>query len=139
VKLPTTLTRRRAVAACASLVAVVAAAGCGGEITVDKSQADLRAGATLFNERCSGCHTLESANAYGSAPKNGLKYSERTNGPNFDTRQEDKESALFAIRNGGYSGAIMPGNIVVGRDAELVADFLEACSGKSPRQRDLCE
>ncbi len=25
---------------------------------------------------------------------------------------------LFAIRNGGFSGAIMPANIVVGEDAE---------------------
>jgi mono/diheme cytochrome c family protein len=137
VKLPI-LTRRRAATACAALLATLAA-GCGGEITVDKQAANLRAGAQLFNERCSGCHTLESANAYGSAPENGLKYSERTNGPNFDTRQEDRDSALFAIRNGGYSGAIMPGNIVVGREAELVAEFLEACSGKSPRRRDACK
>ena len=31
---------------------------------------------------------------------------------------------LFAIRNGGFSGGIMPANIVVGDDAEAVADFL---------------
>jgi len=39
---------------------------------------------------------------------------------------------LFAIRNGGFSGAIMPANIVVGKDAERVADFLAAYSGKNP-------
>ena len=32
---------------------------------------------------------------------------------------------LFAIRNGGFSGAIMPANIVVGDDAEAVADSVE--------------
>ena len=31
---------------------------------------------------------------------------------------------LFAIRNGGFSGAIMPANVVVGEEAEQIADFL---------------
>jgi hypothetical protein len=39
---------------------------------------------------------------------------------------------LFAIRNGGFSGAIMPANIVVGDDAEAVADFLSRYSGRQP-------
>jgi hypothetical protein len=38
---------------------------------------------------------------------------------------------LFAIRNGGFSGAIMPANIVVGDDAQKVAEFLAAYAGKS--------
>ena len=37
---------------------------------------------------------------------------------------------LYAIRNGGFSGAIMPANIVVGQDAEAVADFLSEYSGR---------
>ncbi len=37
---------------------------------------------------------------------------------------------LFAIRNGGFSGQIMPANIAVGRDAELIADFLSKYSGQ---------
>jgi hypothetical protein len=37
---------------------------------------------------------------------------------------------LFAIRNGGFSGAIMPANIVVGEEAEAVADFLAKYSGQ---------
>jgi len=102
-------------------------AGCGGEIEPEGSE---RAGATLFNERCSGCHTLESANAYGSKPEGQLAGGERTNGPNFNVRKVDREDALYAIRNGGFSGAIMPANIVVGKDAEKVADFLDKYSGK---------
>ena len=31
---------------------------------------------------------------------------------------------LFAIRNGGFTGAIMPQNVVVGPEAEAVARFL---------------
>ena len=36
---------------------------------------------------------------------------------------------LYAIRNGGFSGAIMPQNIVVGDDAQEVAQFLAKYSG----------
>jgi mono/diheme cytochrome c family protein len=111
--------------ACALLGAVLA--GCGGEIDVDS---DNRQGAELFYERCSGCHTLEVANSYGSKASGQLQGGERTNGPNFDVRQVAREDALFAIRNGGFSGAIMPANIVTGEDAEAVADFLDQYSGK---------
>ena len=41
-------------------------------------------------------------------------------------RQETPDNVLYAIRNGGFSGAIMPENIVVGKDAEDVAAFLVA-------------
>ena len=37
---------------------------------------------------------------------------------------------LFAIRNGGFSGAIMPANVVVGQDAEKVAEFLAKYAGR---------
>jgi hypothetical protein len=45
-------------------------------------------------------------------------------------RRESRDDVLFAIRNGGFSGGIMPANIVVGDDAEAVADFLSKYSGK---------
>ena len=88
-----------------------------------------REGAELFYERCSGCHTLDAANSYGSKPEGEIAGGERTNGPNFNVRKESRDDVLFAIRNGGYSGAIMPANIVVGDDAEAVAAFLEEYSG----------
>jgi len=115
-------------AALLALVAAasLAAAGCGGEVTVED---DSRTAATLFNERCSGCHSLESANAYGSKPIGQLEGGERTNGPNFNVRKVARDDALYAIRNGGFSGAIMPANIVTGQDAETLAGFLEEYSG----------
>jgi mono/diheme cytochrome c family protein len=124
--------RRGLVAACASaLVAVVVLAGCGErKIEVPKKDAAVHHGATLFNERCSGCHTLEAADARGSAPEGVVGKSERTDGPNFNIRKENRDDVLFAIRNGGFSGAIMPANIVVGRDAEDVALFVERYAGK---------
>lgn len=104
----------------------IAAAGCGGELDVKQED---RSAATVFNQNCSGCHTLESANSYGSKPEGDLAGGERTNGPNFDQRREDRDDVLFAIRNGGFSGAIMPANIVVGDEAEALADFLAEYSG----------
>jgi mono/diheme cytochrome c family protein len=117
----------------AILCALVAAfaAGCGGEIEVPESDRTAREGAELFYERCSGCHSFDVANAYGSKPPGSLQGGERTNGPNFNSRKVSRDDALFAIRNGGFSGAIMPANIVVGEDAERVADFLAEYSGRS--------
>ena len=43
---------------------------------------------------------------------------------------------LYAIRNGGFSGAIMPENIVVGQDAEEVAEFLAKYAGSEPKHAD---
>jgi mono/diheme cytochrome c family protein len=120
---------RPAVIACVLAVATVA--GCGGDISVPDSDQTAHRGAELFYQRCSGCHTLEAANAYGSKPEGELQGGERTNGPNFNVRKVDREDALFAIRNGGFSGAIMPANVVTGKQAEAVADFLDKYSGKS--------
>ena len=116
--------------AIAGLLGAALLAGCGGELKVPQDDQTAHRGAELFHERCSGCHTFEKANAYGSKPAGQLQGGERTNGPNFDVRHVAKEDALFAIRNGGFSGAIMPANVVVGRDAELVADFLSKYSGR---------
>ena len=44
------------------------------------------------------------------------------------------DNVLYAIRNGGYSGAIMPQNIVVGKDADNVAAFLSKYSGKKAKK-----
>jgi mono/diheme cytochrome c family protein len=109
---------RTAVAAAAAALALVGA-GCGG----NGREVDSR-GAQLFSERCAGCHTLEAAGTEGSNVK------ERVAGPNLNARRETKEQVLYAIRNGGFSGAIMPQNVVVGEDAEAVAEFVAEYAGK---------
>ena len=119
---------RQLLIVCALGVALLA--GCGGEIEVPEDQQTARRGAVLFNERCSGCHSLDAANAYGSKAPGNLQGGERTNGPNFNQRKESRDDVLYAIRNGGFSGAIMPANIVVGEDADAVADFLSEYSGR---------
>ncbi|HEX8744487.1 MAG TPA: cytochrome c [Thermoleophilaceae bacterium] len=131
------MSRPRLLALVAAALAALAA-GCGGtaEIGAPKDQADIRKGADLFNERCAGCHTLDEAKARGSKPENEVAGGERTNGPNFNTRKENRDDVLFAIRNGGFSGAIMPANIVVGSDAEDVALFLERYAGRKAPKPD---
>jgi mono/diheme cytochrome c family protein len=105
-------------------------AACGSEeIQLDQgATAQVKHGAQLFSDKCSGCHTLDSAGTQGSATK--VRDRERTDGPNFNVRPEDKESVLYAIRNGGFSGAIMPENIVVGDDAEAIAEFVSTYAGR---------
>ena len=97
----------------------------------DEANASVKNGANLFAERCSGCHTINSAGARGSKPEKQRASGERTNGPNFNVRKENKDDILYAIRNGGFSGAIMPANIVVGSDAQDVANYLTKYAGRS--------
>jgi mono/diheme cytochrome c family protein len=102
-------------------------AGCGTE-GIDVSEDDpAHDGAVLFAERCSGCHTLKAAGTQGTANRN-----LRQQGPNLDQREESYDDVLFAIRNGGFSGAIMPQNIVTGEQAEAVARFVEEYAGTDP-------
>jgi mono/diheme cytochrome c family protein len=103
------------------------AAGCGSRgVSVPESDRN-HEGAVLFAQNCSGCHTLDVVGAMGSATK--IRDRERVDGPNFNTRKEEVDQVLYAIRNGGFSGAIMPQNIVVGKDARDVAEFLAKYSG----------
>ena len=111
------------------LAAVAGVVACGEEkVNVGDADAQIQHGANLFHERCSGCHTLSYAGAQGSAIKPNDK--EYKDGPNFDQRKETVESVLFAIENGGFSSGPMPQNIVVGEDAQAVAEFLAKYSGR---------
>jgi cytochrome c551 len=101
------------------------AVGCGTQgIQVADDSPDY-AGAQIFAERCSGCHTLTPAGTEGSANR-----SQRQQGPDLDQRTETVEDVIYAIRNGGFSGAIMPQNIVVGEDADKVAEFVAKYAGQ---------
>jgi mono/diheme cytochrome c family protein len=116
------------------ILAALGLSACGfGEEGVSVSKSDHNhEGAVLFATHCSGCHTLSAAGTQGSGNR-GL----RTQGPNLNQRTETYEDALFAIQNGGFSGAIMPQNIVVGKEAEAVAHFVAKYAGEeaveSPR------
>ena len=116
----------------AALAVAALGAGCGTErISIPKSDpnyaSDL-AGATLFSQRCSGCHTFSYAATHGSAAN--IRTAEPINGPDFDQRCERPvDRVLYAIENGGFSGAYMPANVVIGKQAREVAMFVARFSG----------
>jgi mono/diheme cytochrome c family protein len=119
--------RRNALLVTAVALAATGLGACGTQ-TVELADDDpLRAGAVIFNERCAGCHTLSASGSQGGAFE--IRDRERTDGPSFDARKETVDQVLYAIRNGGFSGAIMPENIITGPQAQLVAEFLAKHSG----------
>jgi mono/diheme cytochrome c family protein len=117
---------RPALATALAAVAALALSACGfGEEGISLSEDDPNYnGAVLFASHCSGCHTLSAAGAQGTGNR-----SSRVQGPNLDQRTESYGDALFAIQNGGFTGAIMPQNIVVGEEAEEIAHFVAAYAG----------
>ena len=112
------------------LVAAAVAVGCGSQgIDLDNNEnANIRQGAEIFLNHCSGCHTLKVVGAEGGSTN--VRNTERTDGPNFNVRVETVDQVLYAIRNGGFSGAIMPENIVTGQQAQDVAQFLAKYAGR---------
>jgi mono/diheme cytochrome c family protein len=117
--------RALSLTAVAALIALSLGA-CGGKEGISVSEeSPEHEGAQLFATHCSGCHTLAAAGTQGTGNRG-----QRTQGPNLDQRTESYDDAIFAIRNGGFSGAIMPQNIVVGEEAEAVARFVAKYAGK---------
>jgi mono/diheme cytochrome c family protein len=136
--MPAAMTRRRRVLAAGCILATgLGAAACGSEgIDVRSNEsANVQRGALLFAERCSGCHTMDVAGAQGGATK--VHDRERADGPNFNVRRETVDSVLYAIRNGGFSGAIMPENIAVGKDAADIAAFVAKYAGGPRKGNDI--
>jgi mono/diheme cytochrome c family protein len=128
--MPAVMGRRRLAIAAGLTVVAAGAVACGSQgisHEIASQPENVQHGAQLFSQRCAGCHTLSVAGTQGTT-KN-VRERERTDGPNFNTRHETPDNVLYAIRNGGFSGAIMPENIVVGKDANDVAAFLAKYAG----------
>ena len=119
---------RTLLVATATAAVALVASGCGStgiQLAKDNS---LYEGAKIFNQRCGGCHTYDTAGTEGSAVKaNNREYKD---GPNFNVRREQYNDVLYAIHNGGFSSGPMPQNIVTGRQAQIVACFVATYSGK---------
>jgi mono/diheme cytochrome c family protein len=110
-----------------ALASAAVISACGSQGIKVAATSSYHRGAELFLEHCSGCHTLSAVGAVGSATS--VQNRERTNGPNFNYRGENVATVLYAIENGGFSGQIMPENVVVGADAQAVARFLAKYAG----------
>src|SRR3954454_3609826 len=77
-------------------------------------------GRELFAKYCSLCHTLSAANAVASV------------GPNLDNLRPTKALVLNAIHNGRARGnGAMARDLVVGQDAEDVAEFVSQAVGQT--------
>lgn len=94
---------------------------------------DEKTGRMLFGEHCGVCHTLAAANAIGKV------------GPNLDQIAPSEALVLHTIQNGCLQNApssgpassetclgdgTMPANILQGRDATDVAQFVARVAGK---------
>jgi mono/diheme cytochrome c family protein len=88
-------------------------------------------GRELFGQHCALCHTLAAANAVGKV------------GPNLDVLQPAESLVLHTIENGCVQNpgstsspenclgqGTMPANVIQGRDAQDVADFVAKVAGK---------
>ncbi|MGH2942583.1 MAG: c-type cytochrome [Solirubrobacteraceae bacterium] len=121
------MARRVLIAACI-VAAASFGAGCGSSGVKLAEDDPHRAGAVMFAERCGACHTLEVAGTQGSTTD--VSDREREDGPNFNDRKETVSDVIYAIENGGFSGAIMPENIATGQEARQIAEFLAQYAGK---------
>ncbi|MHB1538505.1 MAG: c-type cytochrome [Solirubrobacteraceae bacterium] len=127
------MTRPRTILAATAVAfsATIAISGCASfgtsGIKLAKSNPDY-AGAVIFRNHCAGCHTLSIVGAEGAATS--IQDRVRTDAPNFDVRRETVAQVLYALHNGGFSGEVMPQNIVVGKQAAEVAAFLSKYAGR---------
>jgi mono/diheme cytochrome c family protein len=117
----------------AAVAVAIVAGACGTQsIHIPSSDPNYKAdyaAAVVFNQRCGGCHTLSYAGTHGSG-QNPRTY-EAINGPNFNVRCERPAiRVLYAIENGGFSGAYMPQNVVVGKQAQEIAEFVARYAGR---------
>ena len=76
------------------------------------------AGAALFTQDCASCHTLSAAGAKGTV------------GPNLDQLKPSAKVVLAALHNGGSGSGTMPKDIVVGKEAQDVADYVAKVAGQ---------
>ena len=121
------MARRSVTAACIAAAASFGA-GCGPQRVQLAEDDPNHRGAVIFADRCGSCHTLAAAGTQGSTFD--IADREREDGPNFNDRKENVEDVVYAIQNGGFSGAIMPENIVTGEEMRQVAEFVAKYAGQ---------
>ena len=126
------MARRSLTAVCLAATALVSA-GCGSQGIKVAQDDPTHDGAVLFVERCGACHTLGVAGTQGSSTN--VRDKETVDGPNFDTRKESADDVVYAIENGGFSGAIMPENIATGEQKRQIAEFLAKYAGSDTETR----
>ena len=97
------------------VAAALLAAGCGGGAgTTTTTTTTASPGEALFVRNCGACHELDAANTTG------------TFGGDLDDLRPSRAEVLSAIEDGPGT---MPEDIVTGRDAQVVADYVARVAG----------
>jgi cytochrome c553 len=96
--------------------------GGGGEAGGGGEQAGGGGGAAaegklIFTQNCGTCHVLKDAGTSGQV------------GPPLDAVKPDKARVLAAIKKGGTGSGTMPANIVTGKEADAVAEYVSSVAG----------
>jgi mono/diheme cytochrome c family protein len=99
------------------------AAGGGGEAGGGEQAGGGGGGASeegklIFTQSCGTCHVLQDAGTSGQV------------GPPLDPLKPSKQRVQAAIENGGTGSGTMPANIVTGKEAEQVAEYVASVAGK---------
>lgn len=95
------------------------AGGVGALRSVDMTASEER-GKNLFIQTCASCHSLAAVNARG------------VTGPSLDQIGEvTPERIVNAIENGGTDRGLMPANLLEGRDARDVAEYVAKVAGSN--------
>ena len=155
--MPGRMTRRPLIALAALSIAAAGVIGCGQEkgdvkqpnAKISSVAPEYQAGAKLFVERCSGCHSLGVVGAEGGALKVGDR--ERVDGPNFNVRKEDREAHPLRDpqrrllrgdhapghrgRQGSGAGRRLPGEVRRTRQVQGHADVQSSSSPHAGRLR----
>jgi mono/diheme cytochrome c family protein len=90
----------------------------GGGAKAGGGQTASAEGKLIFTQNCGTCHTLKDAGTNGQV------------GPVLDQVKPDKARVLKAIKKGGLGSGTMPANIVTGKEAEAVAEYVSSVAGK---------
>jgi mono/diheme cytochrome c family protein len=75
-------------------------------------------GKLIFTQNCGTCHVLQDAGTSGQV------------GPPLDPLKPDAKRVLAAIEKGGTGSGTMPANIVTGKEAEAVSEYVASVAGK---------
>jgi mono/diheme cytochrome c family protein len=91
------------------------------EANVSNLTADQKEGRVLFSDNCRICHSLQAVNATARV------------GPDLDKLRPPKALTLDAIEKGRARGnGQMAANLLQGKDAEKVAEFVAVAVGQEP-------
>lgn len=75
-------------------------------------------GKLIFTQNCGTCHVLQDAGTSGQV------------GPPLDPLKPNKQRVVVAIEKGGTGSGTMPANIVTGKEADAVAEYVASVAGK---------